>query len=142
MTWLDHILRMHKEQGEERLVKIAVRVQHDMGGRGDLFMDAPVTQTFEEAVVLAQDRAVWRRRRLVDAKFDRPQTPSQSKAKTNEKKAENYHPLPTNTKDKATSPVNENNNLSQVCRKNDPITTSGRMATENKQLRPWYADQS
>ena len=67
MTWLGHILRMQKDRNEERLVKIAAKVQFEMGGVGDLFMDAPVTQTFEEIRELAQNRAAWRR--LVDAKF-------------------------------------------------------------------------
>ena len=67
MTWLGHILRMQKEQGEERLVKLAVRVQYEMDAKGDLFMDAPATNTFEEVEALAQDRTVWRR--LVDGKF-------------------------------------------------------------------------
>ena len=67
MTWLGHILRMHKELGEERLVKIAAKVQFDMTRNGNLFMDAPACQTFEEVVEMAQDRAAWRR--LVDAKF-------------------------------------------------------------------------
>ena len=67
MTWLGHIMRMQREQGEERLVKLAVRVQYDMDAKGDLFMDAPATKTFEEIEALAQDRAAWRR--LVDAKF-------------------------------------------------------------------------
>ena len=53
MTWLGHILRMNKEKGEDRLVKIAAKVQHAMGGNDNLFMDAPDCQTFEEAVELA-----------------------------------------------------------------------------------------
>ena len=83
MTWLGHILRMQKEENEERLVKIAAKVQFDMGGTGDLFMDAPTTQSFEEAEELAQNRAAWRR--LVDAKFG-PRTRRSRKKKRTKRK--------------------------------------------------------
>ena len=60
-------MRMEKVNEEERLVKIAVKVQHQMDGRGNLFMDAPAHQNFEDIESIAKDRAKWRRH--VDAKF-------------------------------------------------------------------------
>ena len=81
LTWLGHILRMKKTDGKERLVKVALRVQHDMEGRGDLFMDAPRLQSFEEIEEMAQDRATWRR--LVDTKFgSKPQRKRPRKRKS------------------------------------------------------------
>ena len=58
---------MQKDNGEERLVKTAVRTQYEMGEKGNLLMDAPKTQSFKEIEELAQDRAAWRR--IVEARF-------------------------------------------------------------------------
>ena len=55
---------MRRSQGKERLVKVDLRVQHEMGGKGGLFMDSPVLGSFEEVSEMAHDRA--KVRRLVD----------------------------------------------------------------------------
>ena len=89
MTWLGHILRMQKDRNEERLVKLAAKVQFEMGGVGDLFMDAPVTQTFEEVEELTQNRAAWKR--LVDAKFG-PRTRRNGKRKRPKRKPKSTIP--------------------------------------------------
>ena len=65
MSWLGHILRMKKyknENGEDvdRLVKIAVKVQHEMGGGGSLLMDAPAQVDFEDLEALAENRIAWK----------------------------------------------------------------------------------
>ena len=46
---------------------MALRVQHEMEGRGDLFMDAPRSRSFEKIEEIAQNRVRWRR--LVESKF-------------------------------------------------------------------------
>ena len=85
MTWLGHILRMQKTKGEERLVKVALRVQHNMGGQGDLFMDAPLQNSFEEIEEVAQDRAKWRR--LVDARFGKKPKSNRTRTKKHARSA-------------------------------------------------------
>ena len=62
LAWLGHIiLRMQdSEGGASRLVKIAVKVQHEMGSGGNLLMDAPGHQHFEELEQLASDRRTWK----------------------------------------------------------------------------------
>ena len=72
LSWLGHILRSEKiknEKGEEedRLIKIAVRVQQELGGGGSLLMDAPTGHSFEELVAMANDRATWKQ--LLITKF-------------------------------------------------------------------------
>ena len=55
--WLGHILRMPGQ----RLIKLAVRVQHSQGIQGDMFMDIPGNPSFEAISKLAQNRKIWRR---------------------------------------------------------------------------------
>ena len=56
--WLGHILRMPSN----RLVKEAIRVQHDMGLPGNIFMDTPPGVSFRELEMLAKNRKIWRAR--------------------------------------------------------------------------------
>ena len=44
---------------ENRLVKLAVRVQLEQGLPGNMLMDVPEDCTYEELVKLARDREVW-----------------------------------------------------------------------------------
>ena len=60
--WLGHILRMPLgDDGEERLVKQAVRHIHGHRSEGDLLMDAPDV-SWEQLLSVAADRDAWRRR--------------------------------------------------------------------------------
>ena len=73
-SWLGHILRMKKYKDEggtevERLVKTAVRVQHEMGGGGSLLKDAPTHLDFAGLEALAGDRTAWKKR--IDSIFGR-----------------------------------------------------------------------
>ena len=54
--WLGHLLRLEGK----RLVKLATRVQFDLGSEGDMFMDLPQDLTYEDICALAQDRAIWK----------------------------------------------------------------------------------
>ena len=54
--WLGHILRM---QGP-RLVKLATRVQHSQGMKGNLFMDIPGKYSYDAICKLADNRKIWR----------------------------------------------------------------------------------
>ena len=56
LIWLGHILRMEGS----RLVKVAARVQWEMGMKGSLFSDAPNQMGFGELCVLAGERESWR----------------------------------------------------------------------------------
>jgi hypothetical protein len=56
LTWLGHILRMD----DNRLVKIAARVQCEMRERGNLFCDAPGNLNFNQLCNMASDRGDWR----------------------------------------------------------------------------------
>ena len=56
LKWLGHILRMTGE----RLVKMAVRRQWQLGIEGNIFMDVPAGLTYTEVVALAQDRKAWK----------------------------------------------------------------------------------
>ena len=47
--------------GNERLVKLAMRVQFEKGMLSNMLSDAPITKTFEELEALAVDRKVWKR---------------------------------------------------------------------------------
>ena len=53
--WLGHILRLP----DARIVKIAVRVQYEMGLPGNICADAPQTSSFEQLVRIASDRRIW-----------------------------------------------------------------------------------
>ena len=60
--WLGHILRMERSHdGKERLVKHAIRVQHQMSLPGSMCMDAPQTETFADLEAVAQDREAWKK---------------------------------------------------------------------------------
>ena len=54
--WLGHILRMQ----EGRLVRIAAKIQHDMREGGNLFMDAPSHQDYDDLVKQASCRLTWK----------------------------------------------------------------------------------
>ena len=56
--WLGHLLRLP----DERLVKLAVRVQYEMNLPGNICSDAPPTSSFDELVKFAKDRKTWMRR--------------------------------------------------------------------------------
>ena len=56
MKWLGHILRLPGV----RLVKIAIKVQHDMGIPGNMLMDAPNGLSFSALTALANDRQAWK----------------------------------------------------------------------------------
>ena len=61
LAWLGHILRMEdNERGVPRLVKLAVRVQHEMNGGGDLLMDAPAHLNFHDLMQTAKNRSSWK----------------------------------------------------------------------------------
>ena len=65
LSWLGHILRMKDNpDGTRRLVKIVANVQFDMGGGGNLLMDAPKTQHFGDLEAYVADRKLWKRHRL------------------------------------------------------------------------------
>ena len=53
--WLGHIFRMEGDS----LVKLAVKVQYELGLPGNICMDAPHTDSFEDLVALANDRREW-----------------------------------------------------------------------------------
>ena len=55
--WLGHILRMP----DNRLVKLALRVQHKLDLPGNMFMDVRNDLTFDEIEQLAQNRDTWRK---------------------------------------------------------------------------------
>ena len=71
-VWLGHILRMDNE----RLVKIAAKVQFANRKPGDLFMDAPAAGTFEELVDIAKNRKRWQRLGEKLAPRPKPQIPT------------------------------------------------------------------
>ena len=52
LKWLGHILRMP----DFRLVKLAIRVQHNRGNCGNLLMDIPGNYNFEALCRLAGNR--------------------------------------------------------------------------------------
>jgi len=61
LAWLGHILRMKdSKEGEPRLVKIAVKVQHEMDGGGNILMDAPTHRTFADLEREASNRQAWK----------------------------------------------------------------------------------
>ena len=53
--WLGHILRLEGP----RLVKLAVRAQYELDLPGNICMDAPPTQDFDELTSFAADRKKW-----------------------------------------------------------------------------------
>ena len=55
--WLGHILRMH----EHRLVKLAVKRQHELNRAGNMFHDVPAGLTLAQIIGVAKDRARWKR---------------------------------------------------------------------------------
>ena len=67
--------------GNDRLVKTAVRVQHEMGMGDNLFMDAPAA-SFLDLTVMAANRNTWKE--LIYSKFGRNETSKRGthKAKT------------------------------------------------------------
>ena len=65
-SWLGHILRM----GDKRLVKHAARAQHAMNLPGNLFMDAPPHNSFEELVKMAESRKLWKAYWIDKGAFD------------------------------------------------------------------------
>ena len=54
--WLGHILRMP----DQRLLKLAIWVQHDMGQQGNMFCDLPGNYSYEAVCKLAKNRKIWR----------------------------------------------------------------------------------
>ena len=81
LSWLGHILRMKDNQdGTRRLVKIAANVQFEMGGGGNLLMDAPKMQHFDDLVALAEDRKEWKKIRLT--KFGQDSEARKAKTRT------------------------------------------------------------
>ena len=57
--WLGHILRLEDTSEGYRLVKLAARMQWELGQPGNICMDAPATATFEELVDFAKCRKTW-----------------------------------------------------------------------------------
>ena len=58
LRWVGHLLRL----GPEYPPYHALKVQHDMNKEGNILMDAPPHDTFEELTTIAEDRALWRER--------------------------------------------------------------------------------
>ena len=56
--WLGHILRMPGE----RLLKVAVKVQLDLGSEGNIFMDVPPHLSLDQIAHRAQDKRGGRQR--------------------------------------------------------------------------------
>ena len=56
LRWLGHILRMP----DNRLVKLAVKVQFEKGTAGNITTDVPDIMTFAELCTLAADRKRWK----------------------------------------------------------------------------------
>ena len=56
LKWIGHILRIQNN----RLVKLAVRVQHDMPRDGDIFADCPQHLDFDKLEAIDQDRKRWK----------------------------------------------------------------------------------
>ena len=54
--WLGHILR----SPGDRLTNLALRVQFDKGDRSNMLQSVPACSTFEQLVLLAQNRNIWR----------------------------------------------------------------------------------
>ena len=60
LRWLGHILRLEKTpKGEERLIKKAVKLIYHNRAEGDILMDAPSTNNWQELIKAAQDRKKW-----------------------------------------------------------------------------------
>ena len=51
---------MKKVKGEERMVKKAVRVLYQNRSEGDILMDAPDTERWEDLVEMGKDKNEWR----------------------------------------------------------------------------------
>ena len=60
LRWLGLILRMRpNKNGEERMIKKAVRMLHENRSQGDILMDAPQAKTWAELVAMAEDKKEW-----------------------------------------------------------------------------------
>ena len=61
LKWLGHILRLQpNKDGEERLIKQAVRHIHEFRREGDLLMDMDANLTWSELQTIAADRKAWK----------------------------------------------------------------------------------
>ena len=61
LKWLVHILRLQpNKDGEERLIKQAVRHIHEFRREGDLLMDMDANLTWSELQTIAADRKAWK----------------------------------------------------------------------------------
>ena len=61
LRWAGHILRMKQKPGHPpRLVQQALHHIFDNRAEGDLLMDAPHAETWEELQEMAEDRIEWR----------------------------------------------------------------------------------
>ena len=56
MSWLGHILRLP----DTRMIKQAVKQQYAMRSEGDILMDAPGTESWEELCEIAKKRTEWK----------------------------------------------------------------------------------
>ena len=55
LRWLGSILRLRKRNGEERLIKKAVKAMYQNRTEGDILMDAPATESWESLCAMATD---------------------------------------------------------------------------------------
>ena len=61
LRWLGHILRMQKRNnGEERMIKKAVKMLFANRAQGDILMDAPAAESWEALTKMAEDKDEWR----------------------------------------------------------------------------------
>ena len=60
LRWLGLILRMRpNKNGEERMIKKAVRMLYENRSQGDILMDAPQAKTWAELVAMTEDKKEW-----------------------------------------------------------------------------------
>ena len=60
LRWVGSILRLLKRNGEERIIKKAVRAMYNNRMEGDILMDVPATDSWEALCKLAEDRKEWK----------------------------------------------------------------------------------
>ena len=59
--WAGHILRLKKRQGKERLIKETLRVIFDHRQAGDILMDVPEQESWEQLQKRVKDKDGWRK---------------------------------------------------------------------------------
>ena len=62
LRWVGSILRLRKRNGEERLIKKALKTMYGNRMEGDILVDVPANGSWEELCKLAEDKKGWQER--------------------------------------------------------------------------------